>query len=107
MPLLRRRRRPPAERPGGGNFAPMVGGRRNATSITGHASREGIIKKKGRGRSFDQMLFCDLQGKFTTVQVDIQQLYVHCTKKVPEYRYPLYFEKFKNRADFAMLIHAD
>ena len=41
------------------------------------------------------MLFCDLQGKFTTVQVDIQQLYVHCTKKVPEYRYPLYFKKFK------------
>ena len=28
-------------------------------------------------------------------------------EKVPEYRYPLYFEKFKNRADFAMLIHAD
>ena len=61
----------------------------------------------GSGRSFDQMHFSDLQGKFTTVQVDIQQLYVHCTKKVPEYRYPLYFEKFKNRADFAMLIHAD
>ena len=28
-------------------------------------------------------------------------------KKVPEYRYPLYFEKFKNRADFAMLMRAD
>ena len=27
-------------------------------------------------------------------------------KKVPEYRYPLYFEKIKNRADFAMA-HAD
>ena len=40
-------------------------------------------------------------------EVDIQQLYVHCTKKVPEYRYPLYFEKFKIRADFAMLVHAD
>ena len=25
-------------------------------------------------------------------------------KKVPEYRYPLYFGKFKNRADFAMLM---
>ena len=57
------------------------------------ADREGIIN--GSGRSFDQIHFCDLQGKFTTVQVDIQQLYVHCTKKVPEYRYPLYFEKFK------------
>ena len=28
-------------------------------------------------------------------------------KKVPEYRYPLYFEKIKNRADFAMLMRAD
>ena len=28
-------------------------------------------------------------------------------KKVPEYRYPLYFEKFKNRAYFAMLMRAD
>jgi hypothetical protein len=24
-------------------------------------------------------------------------------EKVPEYGYPLYFKKFKNRADFAML----
>ena len=28
-------------------------------------------------------------------------------KKVPEYRYPLYVEKFKNRTDFAMLMRAD
>ena len=28
-------------------------------------------------------------------------------KKVPEYRYPLYFEKIKNRTDFAMLMRAD
>ena len=28
-------------------------------------------------------------------------------KKVPKYRYPLYFEKFKNRTDFAMLMRAD
>ena len=28
-------------------------------------------------------------------------------KKVPEYRYPLYFEKFENRTDFAMLMRAD
>jgi hypothetical protein len=42
------------------------------------------------------------QGKVTTmysdiVQVDIQQPYVHCTrvlKKVPEYRYPLYYGNF-------------
>ena len=27
------------------------------------------------------MHFCDLQGKFTIVQVDIQQLYVYCTKE--------------------------
>ena len=35
----------------------------------------------GSGRSFDQIHFCDLQGKFTTVQVHIQQLYVHCPRK--------------------------
>ena len=28
-------------------------------------------------------------------------------KKVPDSRYPLYFEKFKNRTDFAMLMRAD
>jgi hypothetical protein len=38
------------------------------------------------------------QGKVTTVQVGIQQPYVHCTKKVPEYRYPLYYGKFKIHA---------
>jgi hypothetical protein len=31
-----------------------------------------------------------LTGEFTTVQVDMQQPYVHYAKKVPEYRYHLY-----------------
>ena len=44
------------------------------------------------------------QGEFDKVQIDIQQPYVHCTKKVREYRYPLYFENFKNRVDSAWLI---
>ena len=28
-------------------------------------------------------------------------------KQVPDSRYPLYFKKFKNRADFAILVRAD
>ena len=48
------------------------------------------------------------QGKFTTVQVDIEQPYVHCTKKKdPSTGIPCIFEKFKNRPDFALLIRAD
>ena len=50
---------------------------------------------------------CDLHGKFTIVQVDIQQLYVHCAKESTRLPVPLYFKKIKNRADFAMLMRAD
>ena len=53
------------------------------------------------------MHFCDLQGKFTIVQVDIQQLYVYCTKESTRVPVSPVFEKFKNRADFAMLMRAD
>jgi hypothetical protein len=61
-------------------------------------------------RGFHKML-PHWQGKVTmyTVQVDILQPYLHCTrvlKKVPEYQYPLYFENFKNRADLACLNRA-
>ena len=52
------------------------------------SAREGILRTRVEleGRlNFDQIVnqmhFGDLQGKFTIVQVDIQQLYVHCVKK--------------------------
>ena len=51
--------------------------------------------------------FLCFTGEITIVQVDIQQLYVHCAKKSTRLTISPVFEKFKNRAYFAMLIHAD
>ena len=55
---------------------------------------------------FDQMHFSDWQGKFTIVHVDIQQLYVHSTKKSTRVSpvSPVFWKKNKNRADVAILI---
>ena len=50
------------------------------------------------------MHFCDLQGKFTTVQVDIQQLYVHCTKKSTRVPVSPVFWKIQKSSRFR---HAD
>ena len=50
------------------------------------------------------MLFCDLHGKFTTEQVDIQQLYVHCTKQSTRVPVSLVFWKNQKSSRFR---HAD
>ena len=46
------------------------------------------------------MHFCDLQGKFTIVQVDIQQLYVHCAKTSTRFTVSPVFEFFNFSLNF-------
>ena len=68
--------------------------------------REGIIKKGVEGH-----LIRHISVIYRGNLLQYKSIYGSCMyiviKKVPEYRYPLYFEKFKNRTDFAWLIHAD
>jgi hypothetical protein len=68
-----------------------------------HHDHGHLLQMHVESPGFDKIL-PHSQGEFDKVQIDIQQPYVHCTKKVREYRYPLYFENFKNRVDSAWLI---